>query len=147
MLNPRSMQLGPALRAAIDAALRELGVKRMLLAIHDVSFPSDPDEDVGRGSPYTRASERFLDFARNLGFTGLQLGPHGQTSADNPSPYDATFFSRNVDSLPLRAFARIGEHGRASRKRSSRRRPSAPSTGARMRRCITWSRSRARHLR
>ena len=98
------MQPENPLRDAVDAALQELGVKRMLLAIHDVSFPSDPDEDVGRGSPYTRASERLLDFIRGLGFTGIQLGPQGQTSADNPSPYDGTFFSRNVDSLPLRAF-------------------------------------------
>ena len=93
------------LTSLIDAALAELGVRRFLLSIHDVSFPSDPDEDVGRGSPYTRASERFLAFARALGFTGLQLGPQGQTSADNPSPYDGTFFSRNVDSLPLRTLA------------------------------------------
>jgi 4-alpha-glucanotransferase len=93
------------LTTCIDAALAELGVRRFLLSIHDVSFPSDGDEDVGRGSPYTRASERFLDFVRGLGFTGLQLGPQGQTSADNPSPYDGTFFSRNVDSLPLRALA------------------------------------------
>ncbi|MBX3233011.1 MAG: 4-alpha-glucanotransferase [Labilithrix sp.] len=90
---------------AIDGALAELGVRRFLLAIHDVSFPTDPDEDAGRGTPYSRASERFLDFARGLGFTGLQLGPQGQTSIDNASPYDGTFFSRNVDSLPLRAFA------------------------------------------
>lgn len=93
------------LTSLIDAALAELGVRRFLLSIHDVSFPSDPDEDVGRGSPYTRASERLLELVRSLGFTGLQLGPQGQTSADNPSPYDGTFFSRNVDSLPLRALA------------------------------------------
>lgn len=93
------------LTSLIDAALAELGVRRLLLSIHDVSFPSEADEDVGRGSPYTRASERFLAFARSLGFTGLQLGPQGQTSIDNPSPYDGTFFSRNVDSLPLRALA------------------------------------------
>lgn len=93
------------LTSLIDAALAELGVRRLLLSIHDVSFPSDADEDVGRGSPYTRASERLLTFLRGLGFTGLQLGPQGQTSADNPSPYDGTFFSRNVDSIPLRALA------------------------------------------
>lgn len=108
------MQLGPELRAAIDEALRELGVKRMLIAIHDVSFPSDADEDVGRGSPYTRASERFLAFVRSLGFTGIQLGPQGQTSADNPSPYDGTFFSRNVDSIPLRAFEGLVSAGALS---------------------------------
>ena len=31
-------------RDSIARDLARLGVKRMLLAIHDVSFPSDPDE-------------------------------------------------------------------------------------------------------
>jgi 4-alpha-glucanotransferase len=89
----------------VRAALAELGVHRLLMAIQDVSFPSDPDEDVGRGSPGTRASHRLLRFLRDLGFTGIQLGPQGQTSRDNPSPYDGTLFSRNVDSIALDLFA------------------------------------------
>lgn len=95
--------------ALVPAALRALGIRRLLLAIHDVSFPSDASEDVGRGSPGTRAAERFLGFVSRLGFTGVQLGPQGQTSIDNASPYDGTAFSRNVDSLPLRTFADDGE--------------------------------------
>jgi 4-alpha-glucanotransferase len=91
----------------VRAALETLGVRRFLIAIHDVSFPVDADEDVGRGSPYSVASERFLAFVASLGFNGIQLGPQGQTSGDNPSPYDGTFFSRNVDSLPVRAFRGI----------------------------------------
>lgn len=94
----------------MDRALAALGVRRFFLAIHDVSFPVDPDEDAGRGTPYSKASERFLPFVRRLGFNGLQLGPQGQTSADNASPYDGTFFSRNVDSIPVRALAEyVGE--------------------------------------
>ena len=96
--------------SAVDQALAALGVRRFFLAIHDVSFPVDPDEDVGRGTPYSKASERFLAFARALGFNGLQLGPQGQTSIDNASPYDGTFFSRNVDSIPVRALVEhVGE--------------------------------------
>jgi len=94
--------------ALIDAALAELGISRLLLAIHDVSFPSDPDEDVGRGSPSTRASERLLAFARDLGFTGIQLGPQGQTSRTNPSPYDGTIFSRHIGSIALRSLRPTG---------------------------------------
>jgi 4-alpha-glucanotransferase len=89
--------------ALIDAALAELGVRRMLLAIHDVSFPSDPDEDIGRGSPSTAAAQRLFGFARDLGFTGIQLGPQGQTSRSNPSPYDGTIFSRHIGSISLGA--------------------------------------------
>ncbi|HEY0190861.1 MAG TPA: 4-alpha-glucanotransferase [Kofleriaceae bacterium] len=85
----------------IRAGLAQLGVRRMLLAIHDVSFPADADEDTGRGSPSTRAAARLFGYARALGFTGLQLGPQGQTSRDNPSPYDGTIFSRHVGNLAL----------------------------------------------
>jgi 4-alpha-glucanotransferase len=94
----------------VRAALEQLGVRRLLLAIQDVSFPSDADEDVGRGSPGTRASLRLLRMLRDLGLTGIQLGPQGQTSRDNPSPYDSTLFSRNVDSIALELFA-SGELG------------------------------------
>src|SRR5690348_16156445 len=73
----------------------------MLLAIHDASFPSDADEDTGRGSSATRAAGRLPGLARALGFTGIQLGPQGQTSRDNASPYDATMFSRNLGNLGL----------------------------------------------
>src|ERR1041385_2770604 len=87
--------------AAIADGLSRLGVRRMLLAIHDASFPSDADEDTGRGSPATRAAARLFGHARALGFTGIQLGPQGQTARDNPSPYDSTIFSRNLGNLAL----------------------------------------------
>jgi 4-alpha-glucanotransferase len=84
---------------AIEAGLAQLGVKRLLLAIHDASFPSDADEDTGRGSPATRAAARLFGYLRGLGFTGLQLGPQGQTSRSNPSPYDGTIFSRHLGNI------------------------------------------------
>ena len=91
-------------RAAIDAALGELGIRRLLLAIHGPSFPADPDEDIGRGASGTRAADRLFALTRDLGFTGLQLGPEGQTSRDNPSPYDATIFSRDIGTITLATF-------------------------------------------
>src|SRR5262249_30977883 len=89
-----------------DAALAELGVRRFLLAIHDASFPCDPDEDLGRGTPRSRAAERLLGFARRLGVTGLQLGPPGQTSRENPPPYDRTSVSRHTGTIAVRSFRR-----------------------------------------
>jgi 4-alpha-glucanotransferase len=95
---------GPLIREALEL----LGVRRLVLAIHDVSFPSDADEDVGHGSPYSAAAARLFRFVRELGFTGVQLGPEGRTSAFDPSPYDGTLFSRNPVVVPTRAFAEGG---------------------------------------
>ena len=92
----------------IEEKLGRLGKKRLLLAIHDVSFPSDPDEDIGRGAPSTKAAARLMGHAKQLGFTGLQLGPQGQTSRDNPSPYDATIFSRHTATISIAAYRATG---------------------------------------
>jgi len=86
---------------AVQEALDLLGVRRLLLGIHDAAFPAAADGDLGRGSPYGRAARDLLAFARSLGFTGVQLGPQGLTSPVNASPYDATQFSRNPLSLDL----------------------------------------------
>jgi 4-alpha-glucanotransferase len=93
--------VSPSSSAFVDQALARLGVRRMLLAIHDASFPADADEDTGRGGPATRAAVRLLAHARSLGFTGIQLGPQGQTARDNPSPYDGTIFSRHLGNIAL----------------------------------------------
>jgi 4-alpha-glucanotransferase len=86
----------------VREALRALGVRNLVLGIHDPAFPGLPGDDPGRGSPYSRGAERFFAFAAELGFSGVQLGPQGQTSLVNPSPYDGTIFSRNVLSIALR---------------------------------------------
>ncbi len=96
-------------RAAITSAKRALGVDRLVLQIHDPSFPSDPEEDIGRGSPYSYGAERLFRFAARLGFDAVQLGPQGMTWHGNPSPYDGCLFSRNPMNLPL---ARLADRGR-----------------------------------
>lgn len=89
----------------VDDALRMLGVRRFALAVHDQSFPSLPDEDVGRGSPYSQGGLAFLRFARRLGFNTIQLGPQGKTSRKDPSPYNGAIFSRSILSLAARTLA------------------------------------------
>src|SRR4029077_17894409 len=66
-------------------------------------LPSLPEEDTGRGSPYSRGGSGFVDFCLGLGFNALLLGPQGQTAADNPSPYDGAIFSRSPAALSLLA--------------------------------------------
>ena len=85
----------------IVEALGVLGIRRLLLGIHDPAFPATAEEEVGRGSPYGRGARRLLGFARSLGFNGIQFGPQGMTSPINASPYDSTLFSRNPLSLSL----------------------------------------------
>jgi 4-alpha-glucanotransferase len=82
-------------------ARRALGIDQLVLAIHDASFPASSGEDVGRGSPYSRGANDLFRFARELGFTGVQLGPQGETSAINRSPYDGTIFAKSVLSIDL----------------------------------------------
>ena len=90
---------GAAPPGPIQEALRVLGIRRLLLGIHDPAFPCRPEEDIGRGSPYSMGSREFLAFIRALGFNGVQMGPQGMTSSINPSPYDGTLFARNRLSL------------------------------------------------
>lgn len=83
----------------IDRALQLLGIRNFLLGVHDAAFPSLPEENLGRGSPYSAGAADFFGFAESLGFTGMQLGPQGITTEADPSPYDGSFFSRNPLSL------------------------------------------------
>lgn len=85
----------------IQAALAALGKRRLVLAIHDSSFPSAPEQDTGRGTPYSRGGREFLRFIAGLGFNGVLLGPQGQTSLINPSPYDGTVFAKSFLSIDL----------------------------------------------
>ena len=87
--------------AAVRDGLQALGIERLVLAIHDQSFPVAEGEDLGRGTPYGLGARALLRFAARLGFDGLQLGPQGDTSLDNPSPYDGALFTRNPTSIAL----------------------------------------------
>jgi len=87
------------MRDAVGQALKTLGIRNLLLGIHEAALPSRAEEDLGRGSPYSSGAAGFFAFARSLGFTGIQLGPQGITTPGNLSPYDGTWFSRNPLSL------------------------------------------------
>ncbi len=95
----------PAFRDLAHRARHALGIDDLVLVIHDASFPSEAGEDVGRGTPYSRGARRLFEFADDLGFTGLQLGPQGVTTRVNRSPYDGTVFSRSPLSISLEALA------------------------------------------
>ena len=90
--------------AFVRESLERLGVRRFVLGVHMSAFP--PGElDSGYGAPLSQAGERLLAFAARLGFDALQLGPAGQVSIANLSPYDGTVFARNPWCLGLAALA------------------------------------------
>ena len=93
----RGMSDGPPgeQRQLVAAALARLGLSNLVLAVHDPSFPSEPDEDIGHGSPSSRGGRAFVAEVAALGFNGLMVGPQGQVTTGNPSPYDGTVFSRS----------------------------------------------------
>ncbi len=95
-------------RELVRAALSQLGVRRMVVAIHDASFPALPDEDLGRGAPFSRGGQALLTLLSALGFDAVQLGPQGEMSRDNPSPYDTTIMSRTPLSLSLSGYVAAG---------------------------------------
>ncbi|MCC7109445.1 MAG: 4-alpha-glucanotransferase [Deltaproteobacteria bacterium] len=95
-------------RPAIDAALALLGKRKLVLSIHDPSFPADARDDLGQGAATTLGAARFLDFAAAQGFTAVQLGPQGATTAFNPSPYDGTALSRSSLTIAPRALVDDG---------------------------------------
>jgi 4-alpha-glucanotransferase len=85
----------------LRAALERLGVTRLVLAVHDASFPADRAEDTGRGTPYGRGARRLFEFAAAHGFDGVQFGPQGKVSLANPSPYDGAVMARAPLSVAL----------------------------------------------
>ena len=91
--------------AAIRDGLSALGIVRLTLAIHDGSFPSEPDEDIGRGSPYGKGARALLAFAARLGFDSVQLGPQGDLTEVNPSPYDGALFTKSPLAIALATLA------------------------------------------
>ncbi|HEV7735556.1 MAG TPA: 4-alpha-glucanotransferase [Candidatus Binatia bacterium] len=97
--------------AGVPEALRALDVRALALVVHDASFPADEDEDVGRGAPGSHGAQRFLRFVRGLGFTGLQLGPDGQTPPDDPSPYRSAALPKNPLSIALSPLAEAAAWG------------------------------------
>lgn len=93
----------PSFRSAtLTESLAALGVDQLAFGIHASAFPAGP-ADAGHGAPLSSAGRRLVDFAAGLGFSALQLGPHGQISDANPSPYDGTVFARELRSLDLPA--------------------------------------------
>lgn len=120
--------------AVLRAALKELGVERLVLGVHDSAFPMTASEETGRGSPYSEGARQLLRFAAAQGFTGIQLGPQGMTHPGSPSPYEATLFTKNPLNLPLADCGLFTEAERASYRTTASSRVDYRSVHARFQR-------------
>ncbi len=125
-----ALAFDPDYRRLVIDARRILEIDRLVLQIHAASFPADPSDDAGRGTPYSRGAASFLELVRELGFDGLLLGPMGELSPGNPSPYDSTAFSRNPVDLSLEALADAGLVDRRTASEWAARAPSSSRTRA-----------------
>jgi 4-alpha-glucanotransferase len=103
--------------ARVREALRALGIERLALGVHDANFPGDADEDIGRGTPNGNGADDFFRFAAELGFDTIQLGPQGETSEIDPSPYDGSVFVRNSLSIALTPLVERGWLSEETRRR------------------------------
>ena len=92
---------------AVRTALRRLGIERLVLSVHQASFPGSHD-DLGYGTPYSERGREMIRWLAELGFTGVSLGPAGVTSRNNRSPYDATALSRNPLHIALGPLCEAG---------------------------------------
>jgi 4-alpha-glucanotransferase len=94
----------PDLRRALEL----LDKRNVLFAIHAASFPPSPGDDLGVGTPHSEAAGELFEALAHLGYTGVLIGPEGETSPGNPSPYDATWFSRSALLASPRELVRQG---------------------------------------
>jgi 4-alpha-glucanotransferase len=110
-------------RDLVRAALDALGIQRLALAVHDAALPGDPRDDLGRGAPPSHGGLAFLRFTAGLGFHAMQLGPQGETTEHDQSPYDATIFSRSTLSLGIGQLAQAGLVSERTVEKLAARRP------------------------
>ncbi len=80
--------------AAINDAKKYLGIENMSMIIHGSCYPAQSN-DMGVGSPFSKAAEELIKFEKLHGFSGNQLGPNGDITRAYISPYSGTVFARN----------------------------------------------------
>ena len=82
-------------RAAITDAKKAIGLDRLAIVTHSISFPSDVSEDVGIGIlSDNRGTNSYINFLYDNGFDMLSIEPMGRIRAEFYSPYDSTLLSK-----------------------------------------------------
>lgn len=79
---------------AIKAALDYLGVQSVAMVLHGSCNPVS-NNDMGIGSPCNEKAKEVMEFEKLHGFNANQLGPMGEVTRGDISPYLATVFAFN----------------------------------------------------
>lgn len=79
---------------AIRAALDYLGVQSVAMILHGSCNPVI-EQDMGIGSPCSSAAKKMIEFENLHGFNANQLGPLGEITRGEISPYSASVFALN----------------------------------------------------
>lgn len=79
---------------AIEPALKYLGVENMAMILHGSCNPVAKN-DLGVGSPNGEEAEKMIEFEKLHGFNSNQLGPMGEVTRGDISPYSASVFAIN----------------------------------------------------
>ena len=78
----------------IEPALKYLGVENMAMILHGSCNPVTKN-DLGVGSPNGAEAEKMIEFEKLHGFNSNQLGPMGEVTRGDISPYSASVFAIN----------------------------------------------------
>ena len=89
---------------AIKAALDFLGIQSVAMVLHGSCNPVTTN-DMGIGSPCNEKTKEMLAFEQLHGFNANQLGPMGEVTRGDISPYSATVFSYNKLFIDVNALA------------------------------------------
>ena len=81
-------------RDTCNEAFQYLGIDNRSIIIHGSCFPSS-GPDIGVGSPYSKAAQDLTKEFMTYGFNGIQLGPSGEISSFDISPYASKVFAKN----------------------------------------------------
>lgn len=87
----------------IAKSREKLGTNNTSMILFDVSFPQAKGENTGIGSSFSKSAENFLKFMKDMtGINTIQLGPQGNITKSNVSPFSGSVFATGEHVIDLK---------------------------------------------
>ena len=77
-----------------NEAFKYLGIENRAIILHGSCFPSS-GPDIGVGTPYSEPAKGLIKEFMMYGFNAMQLGPSGEISSFDISPYASKIYAKN----------------------------------------------------